>query len=484
MISCAVDPETRTLSVKIGKSTVQIQLYSHEAQVSWYWVIKQAIFLFNAEGVAFQRKTFLLLNERIAGLYSRSLGLKTVSSHGCVFDQVAHFADKSRLVFHLLLSGPLSLLHDDTLLHIGDLSNASPRALASLRAVSKRFKRLFSRDEFWQHHELPSCTYQGRESDYNESTDELVQDMSGLPRFNALRVKWCALHSSRLRLYIGYLPEKNSFVELGKQLMRTLLSAPPVVEKCNVLVLGADAPISLAVHSAILHLLPPSSRVASHDACLLPEDTLLAMDSVQPLSGGSDSSSRRQSPLLVRVERAGLRGLGERGSIASTLRVIGDARLKFVRLLPWDDAHSERQRLLRESGVASILVLPLDSFEITSTELRACLQSLYRQVHSSVLLTTSISASLSLPAVESPAESNPCLIFLPVPAHATADHIARTTQRIHNECVLPVVRRERQYILQPFDPLLVSASDIQRGYLRGVNWLVRALSKRTVIFGK
>ena len=487
MIACISNQEHRTLTIKFAKSSpIQVQITSYEAQITWHWLIKQSIYLHNAD-FAMQKKKFLLLDDRIAGLYHKHLGLKTVSSPGCVFDQIANM-DRSRLVFFLLVGGAINLLRDDAWADIGGFLNDSPRALAAMRAVSRRCKRIFTHDAFWEKHDLPSSIYEGRESDYNASSDEMKHELSGLPIFNTLRVKWCALHSSRLRLYMGYLPDRNSLLEVGKDVLRGLLSGRPraAIDKRNVLCLGADAVISRAAHGALLHLLPPSARITDQGTCLVPGDALLAIDRVQHLQDPGSSHGpmnahggiSRQVALQVRVERQ----MEGRASQATTLRIIGDSRLKFVHMLLADEVHSERLCLLRDSGVASILVLPLDSFDLPSASLRRLFQNMYCQVHAVGMMSDTLSVAAS--RLEGPAKSNPCLVFLPAPSHASATLIASTTRRVHDECILPVIRRERQYILQPFDPVLVTSADLQRGYLRGINWLVKALSKRTVIFGK
>ena len=347
----------------------------------------------------------------------------------------------------------------------------------------------------------------GFKSEYNEEEDQHIASAAGLPRFNALRVQWCATHCSRLRLFVGYQQPCSSSSALsagalldsivstlstsGLPTLASLLARPFASRRRKgnlLLVYGADLGMSEAVHSHIARLLPSSSaRSLAEPECTLAGDELVAIENINAFDNVSIKGfSAADSSVVgyVRVERKPW------GAKRDTLRVVGDSRLRVVHIaapsfsMAYDqrapaDQH-ERLRNLRAASQACVIVLPHGAAEKGAKSLTAVFGELFELYHPRPRLSRDL--QLESFTANSVADNNPVLVLLPLHGDvATQAYVLSCTAKVHT-VVADYVGSRCQFTVQPFDPNVVSDKDLQRrGLMQGVNFLVKCLSRRLTV---
>lgn len=493
-----IEEESKQIGVKVctnsntneANSIISLELMSTELTLTWAWLIKEVIRLYNLQlsGVSTMKSQFLKNDHRIAGLYNKRIGFKTKHSEGSVYVEVAQLNNKWAKQFILWVSGPIAVLPDTILSIIGDFLNDSAYQLASLRGVSRQFKRVFTDCKFWQNYSIRSI-WHGRGHPVEDDSISVIA--AGLPRFNALRVQWCANHTSRLRLYIGYLPHSVTSNGFLQSLIRYIRPHLPFPHRNLILVYGNDPVLSKNVHAMVSYLLPQSSKIDNGvtNSCLIPGDTLIGLDHVPNLG---DRIITPHGALLdistIRIERRMY------ASTRDTIRVIGDSRLRFVHILPSSESdvygneeHSRvRLAALQQVSLASVIVLQAGVGEMSAVKFNKMFRDLYNQQTSAQLMMNPRSShqtlypdnmimhSSNFALLD---EANPCLIFLPI-LNATPATISKEIDIVF-ERVSAVIGNRCEYFIQPFDPAISSQEDLQRkGFMLGINWLVRCLSKK------
>ena len=493
-----------SIGIKVIDTTVTVTCSSGEAMLSWDWLIRECVRLYNQNlPLSTRRRAYLQLDARLIGLYHKRLGLRTSLSHGSVFDEIMHLPSLQLKTFVLLINGPIALLSNPVLELIGDFLNDSAVSLAALRATCGRWRRVMTMDNFWQKHKVSSI-FDGMPQ---QDDAEDFRDCAGLPLFNAIRVKWCARHSSRLRLYLGYLPQDVPYSRKIMSMFSSILGLRALSPRRNlILVFGIGGePLSEDIHRAIGHLLPATDASAD-SPCVIKGDRLVALDRFIPDEGTSRRSGSGDARGVVRVERRSY------SSTATTLRVIGDSRLKFVHVRGPDstkclgsinqgisssssgsgsgDIGSERIQLLRSRTQACIVVLPLDAARFRPAALIKCFRELYDHAIPPLHLNSQPSEDLELPLDLTRCSGGidaafvaPLLILLPINDEFGSIGPVDTLVAEQTAAVLGVVSglisAGREFYVQPFNPALKSKHDVHRhGLLYGVNWLVGRLCSK------
>ena len=478
-----------SIGIKVFETLVTVTCSSGEAMLSWDWLIRECVRLYNQSlPLSTRKRSYLQIDACLIGLCHKRLGLRTSLSHGSVFDEIMYLPKLQLKNFVLLINGPIALLSNSVLELIGDYLNDSAVGMAALRVVCGRWRRVMTMDNFWRKYKVTSI-FDGMPQ---QDDAEDLRDCAGLPLFNAIRVKWCARHCSRLRLYLGYLPEDVPYSRKILSIFSSILGLRALLPRRNlILVFGIGGePLSEDIHRAIGHLLPATDATAD-SPCVIKGDRLVSLDRLIPDEGTSRrSGSSGEARGVVRVERRSY------SSTATTLRVIGDSRLKFVHIRGPDkakflgstnqgsDIGSERIQLLRSRTQACIIVLPLDAARLRPAALLSCFRELYDHAIPPLHLNSQPSEDLELPldltrcggGIDS-AFAAPLLILLPINDEfgPVETLVAEQTAGVLG-VISGLISAGREFYVQPFKPALKSKHDVHRhGLLYGVNWMVSRL---------
>jgi len=504
-----MDDERKVVVVDVKGVKVSLELRSCDVSLPWAWLMKETVRLYNIERGSVSLTTttprYLKCDARVGGLLHPTLGLKGRDTEGSILDDIFALSNQKAKAFTLIVNGPIALLPDSLLVTIGEFLNCSAMDMSFLRVVSSSWKRVYSQDLFWEMRTIKS-DWAGMKSEYNEEEDQQIASAAGLPRFNSLRVLWCSTHCSRLRLFVGYQQYCSSssshagaFLDsivstLSSSGLPTLASlvAKPFASsrrrKSNLLlVYGSDLAMSEAVHSHIARLLPSSSaRSLAEPECILPGDELVAIENIYAFDNHSVKGfSTADSSVVghVRVERKPW------GAKRDTLRVVGDSRLRVVHMAApsflFNTAYEapdqqERLRILRAASQACVIVLPDGAAEQGAKSLSALFGHLFELYHPRPKLSRDL--HLEPFAADSVADNNPVLVLLPLHGDfATPAHVSRCTAKVH-AVVADYVGSRCQFVVQPYDPTVLSVKDLQRrGLMGGVNFLVKCLSRRLTV---
>jgi len=483
---CLVPLEDRvTMAIKVKGVMIHIDVLGSESMLSWAWLIREVIRLSNLNlPTTLTRKQLIPRDSRVIGVFHKKLGMKTSISSGSLYDEVASLSSSQRN-FELLISGSIVLLPDAAIELVGDYLNCSAVQMSILRTVSSKWKRLFSQDKFWQSYTIRTSQWEGEQGGFYDDVADELSDLAGLPRFNALRVQWCARHSSRLRLYVGYLdPSQRHFFGKLKLALFDMFRQSPVSRPRRSLILmyGSDRVLSESAHRALISLLPPSTT-CEEPQTLVPGDKLVSVEAVRALG---DSKSKATTYFRVRVER------GVHSSFRDTLRIAGDSRLQVVLLqgkemnncsVGSEDAYSSRMQFLRLRSLAVVISLPMGAATMHPAALSTAFREIYRQAFPTPDMyarTQSHSSDIELP-LDTTVDNDdipPLLVLLPIDQF---DDIESQTKSVLRTVSGIVSGSSREFFVQPYHPELTKKEDLHRGFLFGINWMVRCLSAKLAL---
>jgi hypothetical protein len=157
MLSCfepsLLDEERKIVEVEVKGIKVSLELRSCDVSLSWAWLMKEAVRLYNIERGSVSLTTttsrYLKWDARVSGLLHRKLGFKGRDTEGSILDEIFALSNQQAKNFALVVNGHFALLPDFLLVTIGEFLNSSAIEMCALRVVSSTWKRVFSQDKFW-----------------------------------------------------------------------------------------------------------------------------------------------------------------------------------------------------------------------------------------------------------------------------------------------------------------------------------------------
>ena len=395
--------------------------------------------------------------------------------------------------FLLVTEGPInSLLNDSHLRNAVAWLGFSISLLGRLMQVSVRWRRVFSSNECWKNLSL-NYAYLGRGvSGYAK----WLEEDSGLPAYNALRVLSISLTNSRLRIWLGnetcIQNDSPSWLSVFRKYIGTDAECD---HRSRSLVIMVSFPES-GVHQMHrdIHLLLPDSvidRSKRMTSALLPTDVI----SERLQLGDNGHSIRVEVPAKTKLDNQDWKSKEKE---QEEIHNIGDDRLQFVSFVHIDkEAHMKRiaPLLHRARGIVfciNIKLLPdfanMDKdIQRVELELRTLYNTYCRNYMSDSAETDGAMLSSWIHA-----NTAPLVVFVSMDVEAMKEQltfanciahciskIASTLQGIIKDCAKGnSLGSSREWWVQPCCAPNSMQSDkkrLENGFIAGLNYLLRAM---------
>ena len=276
--------------------------------VKWKWVVDEALRLFKASIVMGKLHASAILSptHEVLDLDQRILYYDVIS-------MIQHPGE-----FLLIAEGPLLKLEDKFLLRVHSYLRTIGDTHALL-CVSRRFRKIFTRDDVWRHIHFQVCAWLGiGDAGSEQAIWKKIQDDAGIGQLYSYRLRWMSHNTSRLKLYYGSI--KPSFLSY---LASTMSSTP----NRTVLVLGQNETSRIKSFMSRLHFLIPESATQFHNSWrYTPILKPGFLTEVEPSPRNSRSRNHQMDPGTLLECSC--------NNTSFTYRRIGDHRLTFIGMNP------------------------------------------------------------------------------------------------------------------------------------------------------